>query len=49
MFYQFVLVGLGPHGRWLLDYIVEHQLIIMSVVFTVFLLKRGLEFKEDKS
>lgn len=33
MIYQFVLFAMGPHGRWLLDFIAEHQLMIMSVIF----------------
>jgi hypothetical protein len=35
MIYQFVLFAMGPHGRWLLDFIAEHQLMIMSVIFVL--------------
>lgn len=35
MIYQFVLFAMGPHGRWLLDFIAEHQLMIMSVIFAL--------------
>ena len=35
MIYQFVLFAMGPHGRWLLDFISEHQLVIMSVIFVL--------------
>ncbi len=35
MIYQFVLFAMGPHGRWLLDFINKHQLVIMSVIFVL--------------
>lgn len=40
MIYQFVLASLGPHGRRMLSFIVDHQLIIMSIVFTLLIIER---------
>lgn len=39
MLYQILRALLGPHGRWLLDFIVEYQLIIFSIIFVTFLIQ----------
>jgi hypothetical protein len=46
MIYQFVLFAMGPHGRWLLDFIVEHQLGIMSIVFILLFVEMIINHSE---
>jgi hypothetical protein len=49
MIYQFVLLSLGPHGRWLLDFVVDKQLPIMSVVFLLLVIERFMAVKKGKN
>lgn len=47
MIYQFVLFAMGPHGRWLLDFIVEHQLAIMSVIFVLLVIEMMVDHSKN--
>lgn len=52
MIYQFVLFAMGPHGRLILDFIVKHQLVIMSVLFVILFIEmynnHSKKHNEDK-